>query len=98
LKNDICDEGAGQISRVACIQKRHIEDDYRRVLLLRDHAPLFEDLLVVATEAVDGLYHQHVAGLELLQEPLIRWPIEVLSGLFVYEYMVAGHTKLPEHD
>lgn len=65
LQNKVGDEGAGQISGVALssIEQRHIQNKNRRLLFLCDRSPLLEDLLIIASEAVDALDVERVPRL-----------------------------------
>ena len=56
-------------------------------LLLGDAPPLVDDLVVVAAQAVYGLYHQHVALAQPPHESLVLRPLEVLAARLVREHL-----------
>ena len=65
LQNDVCDQGPRQVPVRAGVQEGHIEDYDCGHLLLGDHPPLFQDLVIVPAQPIDGFDYHDVARPEL---------------------------------
>ena len=66
LEHYVGDYDAGEVSALARVEQRHVEDDYFRLFFLREQPPLFEYLGVVAPEAVYAFDYEGVSAAELV--------------------------------
>lgn len=98
MENYIRDKGSSQVAAVPGVEEGHVEDHNRRAFLLRDHAPLVEDFIVVPSQAVDAFDDDRVAGGQLFQELAVGRPLKVLSGLFVEEDVVISDAEVVKCD
>lgn len=98
LQHEVGDERAHQVLAVAGVQKRHVDHADIHPDLLRQHPPLAQYLLVIASQPVDAEDVQQVAGLQAPDELSILRPVEVLAGLLV-DVDVPGRDQLfPQRD
>ena len=63
LQDNVCDQRSGQVSPLAGIQQRHIQNNNGCLLLLGDNAPLLHDFLIIAPQPVDALDDKGVGRL-----------------------------------
>lgn len=65
------------------VQQGHVENDDIDVQLLRHVPPLVDDVVLVATQPVDGLHDEHVARTQAAHQPLPGGALEVLAARLV---------------
>ena len=96
LEHNVRDQRTGQVPALPGVQQGHIQHDDGRSLGLCDEAPLLQDLLVVPPQPVNALDHQHVPGLEHLDQLLVQRPVKALARLLFYCDPLQAHTKFLE--
>ena len=59
LKNDVRNQGSGQIASLPGIQQGHIEHHNIYLLLFRKNPPLLQNFIIVSAKPVDALNHDN---------------------------------------
>ena len=67
LRYLVSDECTGQVPSLAHVQQRHVQHYNGSLLLLGDDTPLFQDFVVVPSQAVDAFDYHNVCLAELIQ-------------------------------
>ena len=83
LQDDVRDQRSGQILILPRVQQRHIQHHNGGAFFLGNDAPLFQDFIIIASQAVDALDNKGVAAFYFAYQFLVILPLKVFSRLLV---------------
>lgn len=96
LQHDIRDQLPGQVTPLPGIQQGHIQNHDGNALLLRQIAPLIQNLVVISPQPVDALDEQGVARLDFSAQPPVARTIKVLARFLVQNDVLPGDPRLQQ--
>ena len=96
LQYNVRDQLPGQVAVLPRVQQRHIQNDDRGPLRLRDDAPLLENFGVVPAQPVDALHDQRVAWPQPPQHPPILHPFKIRPRLLIEIYIFRRDPHFPQ--